>query len=323
MRKLARLGLLTGLLAAIGVLTAPPAGAKPPGLNGRLAFARADPALGDSVAYTINPDGTHEQQLFSPDGTAEGPRWSPEGTRIADACCGLAAFIVNPDTGSNVQLPMTDPNLFYACTVWSPDGKQLACEAGFIDPNRQGVYTIRSSDGGGLTQITSNPGGDDNPGDYSPDGKRLVFGRLDADNNTLGLFVVKVNGSGLKQITSAGPALSSQGDWSPQGNEIVFSQRVTPDVRSSIWVVHADGTGLHEVHVQAQPACGGAFSDPGSQSCFGPRWSPDGKKIVFARGIPDTDSSIYTINADGSGLTQVTHGGRDDSPDWGIHPLVK
>jgi Tol biopolymer transport system component len=100
---------------------------------------------------------------------------------------------------------------------------------------------------------------------------------------SLGLFVVNVNGTGLRQITSIGgwPA-----DWSPQRNEIVFSQHATPDARSSIWVVQADGSGLREVHVQAQPACGGAFSDPGSQGCFDPNWSPDGTKVVFSEAPP-------------------------------------
>jgi Tol biopolymer transport system component len=111
---------------------------------------------------------------------------------------------------------------------------------------------------------------------------------------------------------------------SPQGNEIVFSQHATPDARSSIWVVHADGTGLHEIPVQAQPACGGAYSDPSSEGCFGPRWSPDGTKIVFARGTsPDNDSNVYTVNADGSGLTHVTHGGADSAPDLGTRPLLR
>ena len=75
--------------------------------------------------------------------------------------------------------------------------------------------------------------------------------------------------------------------------------------------------------MQAQPACGGAYADPGSQGCFAPRWSPDGKKIVFARGTSgDSDSNIYTVNSDGTNLTQVTDGGRDQAPDWGTHPLA-
>jgi hypothetical protein len=27
------------------------------------------------------------------------------------------------------------------------------------------------------------------------------------------------------------------------------------------------------------------------------------------------------VNADGTHLTQITHGGTDQSPDWGTHPL--
>jgi hypothetical protein len=45
-----------------------------------------------------------------------------------------------------------------AALHWAPDGQRLACESfGLTDPNRTGVYTIRSPDGGGLTQITSIP----------------------------------------------------------------------------------------------------------------------------------------------------------------------
>ena len=43
------------------------------------------------------------------------------------------------------------------------------------DPSRNGIYTIRVSDGGGLTRITADPGGDDIPGDFSPEGDQLVF----------------------------------------------------------------------------------------------------------------------------------------------------
>lgn len=54
-----------------------------------------------------------------------------------------------------------------------------------------------------------------------------------------------------------------------------------------------------------------------------PRWSPDGKKIIFGGNSPTTGVNIYTVNADGSGLFQVTHDGGDDNPTWGTHPPVK
>ena len=51
-------------------------------------------------------------------------------------------------------------------------------------------------------------------------------------------------------------------------------------------------------------------------------FSPDGDKIIFAANSPATGRNIYTANADGSGLTQVTHDGGDDDPAWGTHPPV-
>ena len=55
----------------------------------------------------------------------------------------------------------------------------------------------------------------------------------------------------------------------------------------------------------------------------GARLSPDGTKIAFAGGLDlDTDGEIYIVNVDGTGLTQVTHTGGSQSPDWGIHPLA-
>jgi Tol biopolymer transport system component len=132
------------------------------------------------------------------------------------------------------------------------------------------------------------------------------------------MFVVNVNGTGLKQITPAGLDFSSSGDWSPQGNEIVFSQHLTPDVHSSIWVVHSDGSGLHEINVQPASACGGANADPAAQGCNHTMWSPDGTKIAFVRShLNIVDGEVYTVNLDGTGLTQITHTTMVDSVDWG------
>jgi TolB protein len=319
------IAVLAGVVAllAVSVTTAV---ANPRGPNGQIAFGRFDPILGDTVFYTANPDGSRERQLLPL--PLECPRWSPDGTRIA-SCGGpdgSASALINPDDGSYRELFSPDPTLFLACFVWSPDGRRLACESVEepIDPTRRGIYSIRSSDGGGLMRITSSQGGHDEPGDYSPSGKRLVFARSDQNGDPVGLYVARVDGRRVRQVTPTGTLFSSAGDWSPQRNEIVFSQHVTPDARSSIWVVHANGTGLHAIHVQAQPACGGAIADPSSQGCFGPRWSPDGKKIIFSRGTSgDNDSNIYTVDADGTNLTQITHGGRDQAPDWGRHPLAR
>jgi Tol biopolymer transport system component len=298
-----------------------------PGTNGQITFARFNPDLGDTQVYVVNPDGSGQRLVQAPTDTGESPKWFPDGIHVATGGApdlpGGGSRIINVDDGTWRDVGGQDPNLFNPCGIPSPDGTLLLCETFSNDGSQNGIHTIRSSDGGGLAQITSNPGGDDIPGDWSPNGMRIVFDRIGSDGNSEGLFVVNVNGTGLKQITPADFRLSSFGSWSPQGNEIVFSRHVTPDVHSSIWVVHAVGSGLREINVQPVSACGGANADPSAEGCNEPTWSPDGTKIAFARSHSnDVDGEIYTVNADGSGLTQVSHAPGSGSPDWGTHPPV-
>jgi Tol biopolymer transport system component len=310
---------------ALAGVAAISAAAAPPGANGQIAFARFNPALGDTQVYVVNPDGNGQRLVQGPTDVGEIPEWFPDGAHIA-TCCDLpggGSRIINPDDGTFRDIDGQDPTLFNPCGFPSPDGTLLLCETFSEDGSQNGIHTIRTSDGGGLTHITSNPGGDDIPGGWSPNGKRIVFDRIAPNGDSEGLFIINTNGTGLKQITPADFDLSSFGSWSPQGNDIVFSRHVTPDVHSSIWVVHASGTGLHEINVQPASACGGANAAPNALGCNEPTWSPDGTMIAFVRSLSnDVDGEIYTVSVDGTGLTQVTHAPGANTPAWGTHPLV-
>ena len=326
--------LTVGLLAAIALLStvaATPAVAKPRGVNGQIVFGR-DKSLDEHVQhalYTINPDGSHERQLlpFGALGSPEG-RWSSDGSWIvADGTAtGDAALIVDPDTGrTDRTLPNPDPATFapFACGIPSPDFERLACPGFDVTedwPSRNGIYTVRTSDGGGLQRLTSDTY-EDAPGDYSPDGKRLVYAHVGlAPPDSVGLYVLKTNRTGTRKIA---PCCPSAGSWSPQGNDIVFSSS-PPGFRfhSKIWVVHSDGSGLHEIHVAG--CDGGPRTDPEARGCADAVWSPDGRKILFRLTTPGfgEGGDLYTVNPDGTGLFQVTHDGDVEFPDWGTHPLA-
>jgi Tol biopolymer transport system component len=315
MRKLVMLMLLTAGIAAVVAL---PGAAKPRGTNGKIVVNVDNSVTGQEQVYTVDPDGTDMQFLAN---DTEAGQWSPDGTKIP-----LSSGYLDVDTGAFTDLHLPDglyPGLFLFCGTWSPNGARLACE-GFGDGGLNGVYTIRSSDGGDLQRVTHDPNGDDCPSDYSPNGKRLVVTRL--NETTYEIDTVKLDGSGPKRLTPEGMAFDfCSGNWSPQGNDIVFSAHV-PDgfYRSSIWVVHSDGTGLRRIPV---PGCGGLRDDPASIGCQNPVWSPDGRKLMFERHfrIPNDHYDLYTVNPDGSGLYQVT-----DTPDldegggdWGTHPVTQ
>ena len=312
---------LTAIVVCAGMaLPASPAQAKAPGPNGRIAFSRGS-RDDNTVTYTANPDGTHIRRLFP--GFSGGPRWSPDGSQVSvfAACTdgeeNCAATIVDPDTGAFRQFKFPDPTLETPCGGgWSPDGTRILCEGfGVTDPSRNGIYTIRVADGRGLRRITSNPGGEDIPGDYSPDGKRLVFSRINPSRPAkanVALFVVNVDRTGLRRITPWGlPFFEDAGRWSPDGTTILFGGK------GSLYVVHPDGSGLAKIPLATR----------GFRRAFGPDWSPDGKKIVFGlftRTKPGTErEGIYTANADGSDVQRVTNSPTFDvTPDWGPHPLA-
>lgn len=315
-----KLILLALFAAAIATISAGAATAKARGTNGKIVVSADNQLTGQEQVYTVDPDGSDLKLLLN---DAEAGQWSPDGTQIAIGAED-GDHLVNPDNGSyiNLPLPALYPDMLLPCGVWAPNGGRLACE-GFGGPGN-GVYTIRASDGGDLQRVTSGAD-DDCPGDYSPNGKRLVFIRNFWDTGIEGLFVAKVDGSGLRQVTPPGMNLIFNcGSWSPQGNEILFAARV-PDFhyRGTIWVVHSDGGGLRQIPI---PGCGGLRSDPTTIGCDNPSWSPDGQKIMFSRHFltPRDYFDLYTVNPDGSGLSQITdtpnideHGG-----DWGTHPLT-
>jgi Tol biopolymer transport system component len=322
MRKLIVLALFA---AAIGALVASPAGAKRPGVNGKIVFNADNNVTGQEQVYTIDPDGT-DLRLLAND--AEAGQWSPDGTRVS-----LGTQIVNVDTGTFTDLPSYE-GLFLPCIVWSPDGTRLACEGfGTDDPALTGIYTMLSSASGGLQRLTSSTD-DDCPSDYSPNGNRLVFSRLNFTEGTSTLYVMKLDstergdgrgdrGGDLTALMPSGTEVNfCTGSWSPQGNEIVFSARIPSGTRSTIWVVHSDGSGLRQVPIAG---CGGTVDDPASSGCNSPVWSPDGTKILFERFTPGTrQADLYTVNADGSGLFRVTNTPdlSEGTGDWGTHPVT-
>jgi Tol biopolymer transport system component len=305
--------------------------AAPLARNGRLVFVRFDPRSDEPVGFSIDPDGTDGTQMFFSgffSGHSEWPHWSPDGTEVAVFCCDdrAAAHLVDPETGEVRELTAVDPDRLeqHCGFAWSPDGRLLACgNLGLTNPRETGIWVIRSSDGGGARQLTSNPGGEDDVGDFSPDGERLVFVRRNETGRPTGLFVVGVDGTGLRRITPQGMILDVfGGSWSPIGDRILFVAKTDRRHRPAIWQVNADGIGLHQLAIS--PACGGPISDPRSIGCSYPGWSPDGTKFVFTIVTDDgTGSNIAIADADGNGFVQVTHTGDADEADWGTHPTIR
>jgi dipeptidyl aminopeptidase/acylaminoacyl peptidase len=144
------------------------------------------------------------------------------------------------------------------------------------------------------TNLTNDPATETDPA-WSADGNRIAFTRSNELWTMLGDGTEQQPISALPGIYKNGPA------WSPDGRKIAFAVYANcGSEMNGIWIVDADGTG--QPMQIAQIAC----TIPS-----GPVWSPDGKKIAFS-----ANNTVYTINPDGSGQTNLTPPGFTGDPSW-------
>ena len=192
--------------------------------------------------------------------------------------------------------------------AWSPDRTKIAFAS-----NRDGnseIY-IMAADGSQLQRLTNTAGKDKNSWNsaFSPDGKKIAF---DSDRDgKWEVYIVDPDGSNLRQLTHTPGEAKESGnpDWSPDGKKIAFAS--TRDGKSKEWkeaeiyVMHADGANIRRL-----------THTPGKGN-WTPRWSPDGRKIIFSsnrnsrseQGSEET--RIYVMDAESSNVRQLT---QDDRP---------
>src|SRR3989442_9007113 len=116
-----------------------------------------------------------------------------------------------------------------------------------------------------------------------------TFGDLSFDQSGSG-FALTARSDGLSDGSSAEFTILSP---SSTASSVVFNR-----YRDGLFVMNADGSGITRL------------TNGATGADLGPAWSPDGRRIAFARFTTDSPSSgtydIYTMNADGSGVTRLT-----------------
>jgi Tol biopolymer transport system component len=198
---------------------------------------------------------------------------------------------------------------------WSSDGASIVF--GHISPltNQVVISTMSAGRNARKTDLTSEFWHSFIP-TYTPDGKKIVF-ISQLEGLVSAAWIMNRDGSNQTRLTAA---RLEGGPWdvSPDGQRILLTNHENTSIPSAIYVMKQDGSDLQQL------------TRPGMSYDAAPRYSPDGKKIVFISNRLSLDQSLdlFTMNADGSDVKRIasglTLGGCPDQncvvPSWGPKP---
>lgn len=304
---IAAVTLFTAVVAALPPIAQ--AGVKSEDGQGKIVFVQGvDNPAGTTVGdlFSINPDGSGLQQLtaFGSSGGAQTPGWSSDGQSIVfsfvPSASGQAQIWEMNSDGSNQHLLVNDPAGNDSQPSFSPDGSHVIftrCEATCA------IFRVQS-DGTGLKAVTHfnhNPDVLDFWAAYSPDGSTIAFTSLTRGGLICAIYLMDADGSDIRQLTP--PEITAWGPmWSPDGTKISFATNFVAIHDEEIWVIDVGGRQLTQLTNNNQNWNGYLT---GAHDIL-PSWSTEGDAIAFERDAPDfSASTLYTINADGTGLKAV------------------
>lgn len=247
-----------------------------------------------SQIWIIDVETGEKRLLYK--GDAVHPHWSPHGSRIAFWAVtgqgGQRDIWSIPSTGGDA-VQITTSRAADLNPIWSPNGKYL-----YFSSDRGGsmnLWRVSVDEASGLAigepKPVTSPSLWSGFLSISQDGKHLTYTALERRSNIQKLAFDPETGTiaGPLIPVTEGSTVFDFPDVSPDGQWVTFR---SSGKQEDIYVCRSDGKELRKLTDDA-------YRDRA------PSWSPDGKRIVFY-----SDRSgryeFWSINADGSGLQQMT-----------------
>ncbi len=261
-------------------------------------------SLGNWTIWIMNDDGSDKKQLTSENVISGWPSWSPDGQQLTywsydPTSKTTDIWKMNNDGTSKARL--TTDGTFKGSPQWSPRGDRIAYTANTTGNTE--VYIINTN-GTGERQITHNHTSTHFVTTlitWHPDGQRLyyqvitsplppnTFPTITGDDVFEEIFVVNVDTGYEANLT---PQLHDYvRSVSSDGKKMAYISLRSPNY--GLWIMNTDGTNQTRL----------TWDGKGDRA---PRFSPDGKKIVYWSADFEIPPNIYMINADGSNKTWLS-----------------
>ena len=190
------------------------------------------------------------------------------------------------DKGTEKYVNLTRTKGYDAEGSYSPDGKKIAFASNRLAYSSKlsaeerkaferdaafmmDIY-VMNADGSDVVRLTKSPGYDGGPF-FSPDGKRIVWRRFNAEGDKAEVWTMKLDGSDKRQITRL-DHMSWAPYFHPSGDYLIFNTNLHGFNNFELYIVDAAGT-KRPVRVTFTPGWDGLAV-----------FSPDGDKLVWSAG---------------------------------------
>lgn len=228
-------------------------------------------------------------------------KWSPDGNKLAftqevitgGVRPGNSLVVRDMRTRVDTVLVHHSYGKVHHTFDWSPDNSAIVFEHDVcVTCNANiSVISLGSTAPRLMTPLSTN----DMQPDWSPASRRIAFVSRSSSTGS-DIYWMNSDATGRSRLTNT-PDNDIHPVWSPDAEFIAFirGQTTTPPRYSIAKIRRSELAGMVTTLVED-------FSSISYLS-----WSPDGSKLLFhARNTGGASSGIYTVNADGSGLTNLS-----------------
>ena len=220
----------------------------------------------------------------------------------------MVLYSANAD--GSAERPLFGTSGFDYNASFSPDGQWIVFTSERAGSGQADIYRAHA-DGSGLERLTDDPDLDDQAA-ISPDGASVAFVST-RDSHTANVWILDLGSRKVRNLTGGRTVPDEPGhlkgafrpSWSPDGKWIAFTSDrhfpFKPHVEPapgwehlqemSIYVIQPDGQGLRRV-------------TPAGVTAGSPKWSPDGKRLVFYE-VPTAQTFAARIAAQGRVISQI------------------